>query len=299
MQNMELPVNTMAPVLRSGGLFADVARPIVTTSGGVNRLGLGVVHVPWGCDSVVGGPSEACAVDSGGDPIPDGVYIETSDGVELMTKDAAIVSFPEAVTHPAFKIVHGLECSALSFPNDTTPSSSIQNRLRGRMRLQLSKMLTAELVDGALSGGPNLADDSESLGSAADVADAAVLIESWLASVLHNAEGVVVLPVGLLPAAIKAKWVTPDFRTVSGHQVIADAGFTGDPTNPKSANPSTFSIFALGDIGWSASDASVMDVAAGSSHVGITDDMVRAIAEAYAQIAFDPCAAGEVTLAAS
>jgi hypothetical protein len=293
MINMEVPIQLPAPTRRSGGLFVDVATPIDTNFGGRDRLGSGVVHVPWGCDQVFLGNAEICVVD--GETVisgVDGIDVGASD---LVSKDNAIRPIPDQVAHPPFKVVDGLECGVLSMPHDTTPSASIGNRLRWRITTQLSKMMLAELVSGSVSGGPSLASEATPLTAATGVFGAAFHVETWLASVLHNAVGAIVLPVGLLPLAVESGWVNAaTMRTLTGHYVIADAGFTGDITDPTSATPATFSVFGMAIPGHAYSNPRILEVASGRSHVDITDDVIREIMESYAQLAFDPCSVGEV-----
>lgn len=293
MINMEVPIQLPSPVRRSGGLFVDVAVTIDTNFGGADRLGSGVVHVPWGCDPMYLGNAEICMVDGETrESVEDGIDVGATD---LVSKDNAIRDYPDQVVHPPFKVVDGLQCGVLSFPHDTTPSMSISNRMRARMALQISKMMMAELVAGAVSGGPSLQSEATALGAPGSVASAAFRVETWLASALHNGVGVVVLPVGLLPSAIEAGWVNAaTLTTASGHRVIVDAGFTGDPSNPISSTPASLSIFGMGLPGHAYSNPKILDVVSGSSHVDITDDTIRQISEAYAQVAFDPCAVGEV-----
>jgi hypothetical protein len=290
--NMEVPIQLPQPARRSGGLFVDVATPIDTMFGGRDRLGAGVVHVPWGCDPMFLGNAEICMVDGETvTSVEDGIDIGATD---LVSKDNAIRSYPDQVVHPPFKVVDGLECGVLSFPHDTTPSTSISNRLRARMALQISKMMMAELVAGAVSGGPSLQSEATALTATTGIYGAAFYVESWLASVLHNGIGAVVLPVGFLPLAVESGWVNASTMTTqSGHKVIADAGFTGDPNDPTDPAPATFSIFGMGLPGHAYSSPKILDVVSGSSHVDITDDTIRQINEAYAQIAFDPCAVGQ------
>lgn len=291
MLNMQVPIQLPAPVLRSGGLFMDVAVEIDTTRDGYNRLGSGVVHVPWGCDPMYLGNAEICTMS--GElalSVTDGIDTGASD---LEPKSAAIRPYPDQVTHPPFKIVDGLTCGALSLPDQDTPS--IRERLDVRMTLQLSKMMMAELVAGNVSGGPSLTSEATALAAATGIPAAARNIETWLASVLHNGVGVVVLPVGLLTAAIDSGWVNPvTMMTYSGHHVIVDAGFTGDPSDPMSATPGSYSIFGMGVPGHAYSDPKVLDVVSGRHGVDISDNVVRQLNEAYAQIAFDPCAVGEL-----
>jgi hypothetical protein len=296
MLNMEVPIRLPAPTLRSGGLFVDVAVPIDTVLGARDRIGSGVVHVPWGCEPMFAGNAEICMM-SGElvESVEDGIDTGATD---LEPKSAAIREYPERVIHPPFKIVDGLECSVLSLPHLSTPTEpSMGDRLRSRMSLQISKMMMAELVSGQVSGGPSLLSEATTLTAASSMAVAAVRIETWLASVLHNGVGVVVLPVGQLAAAETIGWVNPStLRTASGHFVIADAGFTGDPADPTSAEPGSFEVFGMSVPGQRYSDPKILEVASGSSHVDITDDMVAMINEAYAQIAFEPCSVGSVAV---
>ena len=293
MLNMQVPIQLPAPTRRTGGLFVDVAVQLDVELSGRNRLGSGVVHVPWGCDPMFPGNAEICMASGE-------LSVSVQDGIDvgasgLVSKDLAIRSYPDQVVHPPFKIVDGLECGSL-----TGPTADIRTRLETRMDLQLSKMLMAEMVSGNVSGGVSLVSAGVNLPASSSVAMAAVRVESWLASVLHNGVGVVVLPVGLLAAASSAGWIDVNtLRTRSGHYVIADAGFTGDPANPIDETPASYSVFGMGLPGYAFSDPKLLDVVSGSSNVSISDNMIRIISEAYAQIAFDPCSVGETVVAVS
>lgn len=295
MINMEIPIQLPAPTRRPSGLFVNIATPIDTTFGGKDRLGSGVVHVPWGCEPVHLGNAELCMMS--GEMVVSVEDTIVTDATDLEPKIAAVNPYPDQVIHPPFKVVDGLECSVLSFPHDTSPTSSITNRIRSRITLQLSKMLMAEMVAGIASGGPSLTSEATTLPSVSGVYGAAFQAETWLASVLHNGVGVVVIPVGMLPLFVESGWVDPStMKTLSGHMVIADAGFTGDVADPTSLAPSTFSLFAMGVPSYAASSPELLEVASGSSHVDITNDTITAIIESYVQLAFDPCAVGEVTM---
>lgn len=298
MLNMEVPIQLPAPQRRSRGRLIDVATDISLTADGRERLGAGVVHVPWGCDAPFLGNAELCVV-SGEMAISVEDFIITG-ATDVGSKDEAIRDYPDQVVHPPFKVVDGLRCTALSAPHDTTPTASIGNRLRARDGLWFSAMMTAELVSGQASGGPSLDSEATSIGAVADMPEAAVAIESWLAGTLGNGVGAVVLPVGLLSAAVYHGWVDmATLRTVTGHWVIADAGFTGDPTDPTNPQPSAFTIYGMGLPGQAYSNGNLLDVASGRSHVDITDNVVSMILESYAQLAFEPCSVGEVTLSGS
>ncbi|WP_373067559.1 hypothetical protein [Gemmatimonas sp.] len=209
-------------------------------------------------------------------------------------KDAAIRDYPDSVIHPAFKVVDGLRCSALSLPNaEGDGVATLEDRLQARMRVQLSKMAIAELVSGEVSGGPSLVLGT-ALPASASIARAAINVESWLASVLHNGLGVVVIPIGLIPAAVEAGWVNlSTMTTATGHSVIADAGFTGDPSNPTDGTPSAFTVFGLAMPAYASANPVFLEVASGTSHVNITNNDVSQIVETYMQVAFDPCTVGK------
>lgn len=294
MLNMEVPVQLPAPVRRSSGLFLDVAVPLNLDSGGRDRLGAGVVHVPWGCETAHVGNAEVCMISGElAVSVDDSIITEATDPE---SKDAAINDLPDQVVHPPFKVVDGLRCGSMSFPNDISPTEGISNRLRTRMALTLSKMMMSELTSGLASGGPSLQDSSTDLGSGSiDVSIRAV--ESWLASVLHNGVGAVVIPPGLLYLAVDRGWVDPSsMRTVTGHQVISDAGFTGDPADPTSADPASFAIFGMALPGQAYGTPKILEIAGVEGHVDITTNLVEEIIESYAQIAFDPCTVGEATV---
>jgi hypothetical protein len=298
MTNMEVTIQLPAPVRRSSGLFVNVADTLDLTRDGTNRLGLGVNHIPWGCNEVFVGPSELCLPTSPPSPVDPADQVLIGTGYD--DKQVVITDYPDVVTHPAFKVLDGLECSSISLPHDTTPVAAIGNRLRWRIQLQMSKMLMAEWASGRASGGPSLASEDEVLSASASMAMAAVRIENFLAGALHNAVGVVVLPVGLLTHAVASGWVNKDtLRTNSGHYVIADAGFTGDPTNPTDSTPGSYIVYGTGVPSYTSNSTALLEVASGASHVDITDNVISEIMEAYAQIAFDPCAVGSTVVTIS
>lgn len=289
MNSMEIPVQLPFPQLRSGGLFFDVATPLDLTYAGRDRTGVGVVHVPFGCDPMFFGPSEACSTSD-----VDGIDTGATD---LEPKDAAIRDYPDQVIHPAFKVVDGLQCSSISLPNsEQSGDATLSDRLSARYRLQISKMATAELVSGAASGGPSLSSEATDLGTGT-MADAAFALETWLASSLHNGVGVILIPVGSLAEVKGVNWIDPNaMSTVTGHGVIADAGYTGEPADPTVFDPATRVLYALGVPAYSVTDQNVLALASGMSMVDITDNMVRAISESYMQLAFDPCTVASFTV---
>jgi len=231
------------PQPRKRGLFVDAALQLGSdafTANGRNRLGNGIQHNPWGCAPLIAGGLD-CSADfllNGDGPAYESLRSSNLNEENINTgKSTAIRDYDAVVEHPAFKVVDGLECSTLSFPDDNQYGASMTNRLRNRMRTQMSAMLTAELVSGWASGGPSLSSEADVLTEAFDMDEAAVSIEEWLAGQLHGNTGVVYIPPQVLHRAVSADWVQVvgnSLETVSGHVVISDAGHLGDvgPTDP-------------------------------------------------------------------
>lgn len=274
------------------------------TAEGVSRLGNGVRHTPWGCDPLLSG-SAACATDfllngtgSGYDAVWE--YDQASEpGVESGNvdegKDTAINEYPGTVEQPAFKVVDGLKCSTLWQPDDNQYGASMSNRLRRRMNVIMSSMLTGELISGWASGGISLSSEADVLTAATSMAEAGLEIEEFLRDQLHGQVGVVFIPPQLLHYAIEADWVMLDrgqFYTATGHRVVADAGHVGD-LGPQAPSAGEFWIYATGDIGYGVTDTRLLGEVT-TDTFDRDSNMRERLAEAYAQLVFDPCAVGGV-----
>lgn len=301
MQGAEVIISLPIEPDRPRGLFTSVAEPLPSVEkDGVDRLGLGVVHVPFPCTDSVAGPLDC---DSNG-----AVFIPGDTGDN--DKSAAIRYYPSYeefnggtdpdsfpwVTHNAFKIVDGLSCSNISLPTENTLTRSVPNTLRALIRRSLSGMFTAELVTGEAAGNHSLMDVAEDYGAASDMQEAAFAIENHLASVLHGARGTVLLPLGMLTVAVDSGWVmvTPtSLETVSGHKVIADSGFLGDPDDPKDVTPATQRIFAMGSIFYASRAFRELEGA-----LDLSTNRLNQLIETFAQLAYNPCTVGSVSLEA-
>jgi hypothetical protein len=301
MQGSEVIISLPIEPDRPRGLFTSVAQMLPSLErDGVDRTGSGVTHVPFPCTDSVAGPLDC---DSDG-----AVFIPGDTGDN--DKSAAIRYYPSYedpdsgtdpdsypwVRHNPFKIVDGLSCSTISLPMENSPTRSLPNTLRALIRRSLSGMFTAELVTGDASGNPSLNDLAEDYGTATDMQAAAFAIENHLADRLHGSQGTVLLPLGLLAVAVDSGWVMisgNSIETVSGHKVIADPGFLGDPTNPKDVTPAAQQIFAMGSIFYGSRAFRELE--------GATDldtNRVNQLIETYAQLAYSPCTVGTVTLEA-
>jgi hypothetical protein len=290
----EVTIQLAPPAPRSRGLLVDVAMPLSTdqtSANGRDRLGQGVQHQPWGCAPLRTGNLD-CTADyliNGDGPAVDGQGDVIDNNVDEF-KDTALRNFDDVVIHPAFKVVDGLTCSTLWQPDLSSGSfTGITPRLMRRMRTLMSAALTGELVTGYASAGPSFLSDAQTLTDAANISEAAYRIEAHLADTLQGNAGTVFIPPALLHAAVEAGWVSISGNTIltaTGHKVVADAGHVATQ-GPDSGGGGGLWIFAAGDIFYRVSDT--MLLGEGSETLDISTNMRERLAEAYAQLAFDPC----------
>jgi len=293
----ETTIQLPPPQPRSRGLFVDAALPLSvddTSYQGRDRLGQGVQHTPWGCGPLSTGPLDCTAGEvllNGSGPAYD-----TQDPPEVQRgnvttdKSDALGDFDEVAVHPAFKVVDGLKCSTLSFPDANSSSyTSMTGRLQRRMRTLMSAALMAELATGWASNGPSLSSEADVLDPSYGMSEAGFEIEAALAGALGGNTGLVYIPPSLLHYAIEADWVGIEggqLYTATGHRVVADAGHDGlsGPTVP---NAGEFWVYASGDVSYRVSDT--MLLGEGSETLSLSTNIRERLAEAYAQLAFDPC----------
>jgi hypothetical protein len=287
-----------APV-RPRGLFVDIATQLTETDTsyqGRDRLGQGVQHQPWGCAPLTTGNLDCSAdllLNGDGPAFTDADPPVRIDANTTVGKDVAILGFDDVVVHPAFKVVDGLECSTLSFPDlNTGAFTGMTSRLQRRMRVLMSAALTGELVSGWASGGPSLSSEAVTLAASVDIGEAAEAIEAHLAETLLNLQGVVYLPPALVHHAVRVGWVRVDggvLATATGHLVVADAGHDGS-LGPSVPGAGQFWIYASGIPAYRVSDT--MLLGEGSETLVLASNIRQRLAEAYAQLAFDPCPVG-------
>ena len=294
----ETTIQLPAPEPRTRGLLVDVALPITvqdTTYQGHDRLGQGVQHTPWGIDPLRTGNADCIAdVLINGD----GPAFDAADPPEVIdanvdgasgdySKDLALLNFDALSLHPAFKLVDGLTCSVISFPDAGSASfTNMTDRLLRRMRTASSAAIMGELVNGFASNGQSFSDVTP-LTASANMLKAAEGIEGHLATVLQGNAGLVFIPPTLLHYAVDAGWVVIEggqLYTATGHRVVSDAGHgVGGPTVPAGGEAW---VFASGDVSYRLSDT--MLLGEGSETLVLNTNIRERLAESYAQLAFDP-----------
>jgi hypothetical protein len=295
-QGLEKVIQTQGPVARPYGLLLDVANQLSVaqmSDNGVNRVGAGVTYVPWGCEPLRRG-NVSCDSDWLLQQIEDEESGEVSED-EVDGKPA--LSYPEVEVQRPFKIVDSLMCNALSMLPE-----EMDDRVRVRMRELMSAMFAEELVAGTASGGLSLANRafvvSPEFSTFPDLVGVASALERFLADSLHGATGVIHMPVELVAAAKYANWVYHDgssLKTCTGHDVVADAGYTGKvvPDGENPAGAGEFYIYATGPIWYHLTDTMLLGDNPNETF-DIEFNVRRRIAEAVGLVAFDPCSVGAV-----
>lgn len=289
----EVTIQLPPPEPRSRGLLVDVAGQLSaeeTSVNGTDRLGQGVQHQPWGCAPLQTGNSDCTAdylIKGTGPAVINGVL---QAGAVNDEKSVALLSLTDTVIHPAFKVVDGLACSTLWFPDNSSANfTGITPRLLRRMRTLTSARLMEELITGYASTGPSLMGDSIVLADAANMTEAAYEIEAHLADTLQGNAGTVFIPPSLLHIAIGIDWVLVNGNTLStatGHKVVADAGHVATQ-GPDSGGGGGLWLYAAGDIKYRVSDTILLGD--NDETVDISTNMRERLTEAYAQLAFDTC----------
>ena len=297
----ETTIQLPPPAPRSRGLLVDAAVSLSaedTSYQGRDRLGQGVQHTPWGCAPLRTGNADCIA-----DVLINGTgpAFDTQDPPEVIDgnvdgsagdydKLTALLDFDALSVHPAFKIVDGLQCSTISFPDANSSSfTSMTGRLQRRMRTLTSAALMGELVTGWASNGPSLISESVLLSDVATVGAAASAIEDHLASTLLGNRGTVFIPPMMLHTAIDVGWVVIEggqLYTATGHLVVSDAGHVATQ-GVDSGGGGGLWVYSAGDIAYRVSDTILLGE--GSETLVLASNIRQRLAEAYAQLAFDPC----------
>lgn len=297
-QSMEKVVQGFAPSRRPWGLLVDVATAIpaaALSQSGVNRIGMGVTWVPWGCDGLRRGdvscdvgwlvqqdntPPEFLGTEAG--------YGDVDDG-----KQTAILPYEETVVQAPFKIVDGLACNSLSMDSD-----EMDGRLVRRMDVFMSSVLAAELQSGLASQGASLNDAAPIVPLFGGFDGVAAAIEQHLADTLHGAVGIVHIPPAVLHVAMEhgyVRVVDGMLRTSTGHAVSADAGL--DPSaGPNPGGPGQFWLYATGPVGYHVTDTNLLGSLQDGQTFDYASNLLERIAEALGIVVFDPCSVAPILL---
>lgn len=195
---------------------------------------------------------------------------------------------PELQNQPAFLLWDSLTCSTLGIR-----LSTLARLLGENVTDFLSATLAAELESAAGSGGASLASTAVIVsGTATSLAVAFAMLEDHLGTVLHGGLGVIHLTPGLFTLAVASGLVDADtHKTPTGHDVIGDAGHTGDVAPAAGGAPGAGEkwIYASGDIWYETSAIKgVLEVSEeDAAPVYVLQNDNRPLAERYGLIVFN------------
>ena len=253
---------------RPYALLLDVAQPLPENT----RWPLaGITWVPWGCTDIQV------------DPV----------GCEI-TNIKTLEDFATIETQTAFLLIDGIQCSTLS-----ADPEMLDARLSKRLDILASAAFATELMFGT-NGGPNSFRSSETTiisNTARSLRLAFVDLETFLASRLHGARGVIHLTPGALALAAAdglVHFINGEWVTATGHQVVADAGYTGAAPNGVAAVAADVAfLYASGPV-YHAISAIKPVGARNQESVDMTRNVYEFFSERYGIVAFDPCSVGAV-----
>lgn len=260
---------------RPYALLLDVAERIpddLLSTNGTPRWPLaGITWVTWGCTNI---DTDVVGCDK--------------------TNIKTLEDFAAIETQNPFLLVDGVRCSTLSSVPETMDA-----RLETRLDIYASAAFAVELMRGT-NGGPNSFRTNETTiisNTARTLRLAFVDLENFLAQKLFGARGVIHLTVGAMVLAAADQlvhFIDGQWRTATGHLVVADAGYTGAAPNGVGAPAAdTAFLYASGPIYYAIT---------ATKPVGRRDhestDMTRNVhqffSERYGILAFDPCSVGAV-----
>jgi hypothetical protein len=266
---MEQVIEGVQLVPRPRGLLVDVAQNLDLAG---DRWRGGVKFPSLGCSGIGRIPLEFCADENI-------TQTEPTRGV---------------VTFQAFSVVANESCSA----NDID-EAWLYERLNERMNAMASEQIAAELMSGTVTGtSPSLRDSPTVVTTTpSDAKTVMARVEKGLAAKLHNAQGIIHMPVESLMwgDVTGAVLVAGDrLETKSGNLVAADAGYLGDPPTGTAANAATRWIYGSGPVALQLGPPRNLRMQFPDMSRNIVTG--RVIAEAV--VAFDPCAvvAAEFTI---
>ncbi len=203
---------------------------------GLHWLG-GISFPPHGCTRLTGFPTDdPCATETAA---PD-------SAANLTYADAA-----DCVTFLPFRIEVFLEYQML---NGTTAEQA-EAYVRSHAELARSYILAREVLNSALvPANPSLVDQADTVtGLNSTPAGALGAVEDGLASRLANGLGMIHVTPGLLTilqAGGGLHFDGTNYRTPTGHLVVADAGYTGGAPGTGTVTPAQPWIYGSGDVSY-------------------------------------------------
>lgn len=211
------------------------------------------------------------------------LYCGSADQVTPGTVDRAIVVFQ------AFAVIADEQCSALSINE-----AWLTNRLAERFEVGVSKAVAAELMDGANTlATPCFKDTTQIVGGATVVETMALpTLEEALADKLNGGAGIVHMsPKAFTRNAINQtiEWDGLNYRSPTGHLVVADAGYTGQTPTAGTTTAGAEYMYGSGTVGIHLGPPRRL----GTDNIGVMDrtrNIIHAEEIAMAVFAFDPAA---------
>jgi hypothetical protein len=270
----DVPLNALAPLLRTQGTFLDVAYPMPgtwTDREGVNRVfGAGLTFVPWGVPEVT--VVQLHCADDEDEVVPHG--------------------FEDAVTQLPFRLVNGVTCTSLS----TTTGAELRDAALAQLRQIQSAAFAIQLVNPGDTNALGFAETAELAvdGSAVTVHRAFARLEEYLAAHLINGLGFIHVSPGVLALAMRegvVKFMDGGWQTATGHLVIADAGYSNatQPTGQSAGTAESKWIYASGPVWYSKSDTDdIAGANTGGAAFNFAHNDHEAFTEVYGVVAFDP-----------
>ena len=203
----------------------------------------------------------------------------------------------DVVSFDTFGIYDGKEHSLLCLEAERTIGDILI-----RYPSMVSEQLASELMDGGVRPyDPLTPDVNASLASAASIitggpytpSGAMALLEQAAGDVLHGAEATIhMTPRGLSTLTVfdlADGLAAPGYMTAQGHRVIADAGYAGPAPHALEETDGADEWWYLsGPVFWAMTEATPLGLP--SERIDIAHNMDTEIMEAFAIVAFDPCA---------
>lgn len=260
---------------RPYGLLLDVARPIpkeMLSERSIERWQIGgVTFSTWGCSQEIN--------------------VQRVDCDDLLTI-TDVDDFGDIETSLPFEMYLAIQCSTLS-----SDPEEMDRRLDGVMSVKTSAAMARELLTGTNSGGIAFDSEADILSNTSEsVLSALVRVEDWLATTLDGGLGFVHMSPAVLVLATgstAAYFDGDNWRTPSGHIIVADAGYATSVTpsggGATAASSSQRWIYASGPVFYATTEVERI----GRRNQESTD-MTRNVhifrSHRYGLLAFDPCA---------
>lgn len=274
----EQPIEPPKLRKRKWGMLLDIAEELVIESRGritapgedtplpplqSSQVGRGVTFTPYGSGRMDVIEAEFCDDTSGG------TLVESGD----------------RPVFEAFSIRQAEACSALDID-----LAWLNGRIDARWTVNISTAIMRELESGGHSGAsPSLASSAEvPLGGSHDPLVALGLVEYSLTSYLGGAEGLIFVNPLLIPQIATA--LTLDggqWKTLTGHTIVSDAGFEGIPPEGQGPEQGASWIYGSGPVGYKIGPPRLGDQTA-PEYLDRTRNTITGRKVADAVIAFDP-----------